>query len=76
MRLKKHIAEVPNTLFYSQAIINKAIKDLSKRYKIRKENLSFQFEWDVVEYGGGKQLHFEVDEPGHKLHGSTVAYKI
>ena len=71
MRFKKSITPNPD-----KKLIDKGIKELSKRYKIKPKNLSFQFSWDVTEYGGGKQYHFEVDEPGHKLHGSTVAYKI
>jgi len=71
MRLKKHFTEQPD-----KKLIEKGIKELSKRYKINPENLSFQFVWDVTEFGGGKQLHFEVNEPDHKLHGSTVTYKI
>lgn len=71
MRLKKHFEERPD-----KKLIDKGIKELSKRYKIKPKNLSFQFVWDVTEFGGGKQLHFEVDEPGHKLDRSTVTYKI
>ena len=71
MRLKKHFTEQPD-----RKLIDKGIKELAKRYKIKPKNLSFQFFWDVSEFGAGKQYHFEVDEPGHKLHGSTVAYKI
>ena len=70
MRLKKSITPQPD-----KKLITAGIKELSKRYKIKPANLSFQFFWDVTEYGGGKQLHFEVDEPSHKLHGSTVTYK-
>ena len=71
MRLTKHLEKQPD-----KKLIDKGIKELSKRYKIKPKNLSFQFIWDVTDFGGGKQLHFEVNEPGHKLHGSTVSYKI
>lgn len=71
MRLKKHFTEQPG-----KKTIDNAIKELSKRYKVKPKYLTFQFEWDVSDFGGGRQLHFEVNEPGHKLYGSTVSYKI
>jgi hypothetical protein len=71
MRLKKHFTEQPD-----KKTIDRAIKELSKKHKVKPKYLAFQFIWDVGEYGGGKQLHFEVNEPGHRLYGSTVSYKI
>lgn len=71
MRLKKHFTEQAG-----KELIDKATKELSKRYKIKPKYLAYQFFWNVTEFGGGRQLHFEILDPKHKLYGSTVAYKI
>ena len=51
-------------------------KFLAKRYKVDPKYIEFQFEWDVSDFGGGYQLHYEVRDSKHELFGSTISYKM